>query len=542
MESPDAHDIDSPRLLRWMEENLKEHPELLSSFQALHASEFKYRNILEDLDFGYMEVDEEGVITKVHDRFLAMTGYSRTDLLGRKGELMLDDEGRKRMDEVIDRRQKGESSSYEIPLRHRLGHRIWMLITGAPIRNVKGEVIGSVGIHFDVTERKELELEMQRAAHQEALARQRERKLLMKMSHELRTPINAITGLFHLLDSRGWSDEDLTLWQGAQRAANMLRAAVDDILTLTKLEEGRQTVSLQCVDVVEVTAGLAQMHHLLADQKGLRLECGCRLVNKKRRIDTDKWLQILTNLLGNAIKYTSQGKVVLDIWEEPSRPDWIYAEVSDTGPGIAENQRALVFTPFGSSGELDSANMGSSGLGLSIARELADLMGGSLMLIPTEVGAKFLLELPASTWSGPAKEVARGQDKSVPSWDGSGTRVLMAEDNELNIMYAKALMNQWKVDLTVVSNGREAVQACQRGTFDVVLLDIQMPGMDGMEALAQIRASEGATLHGVPVYMVTAYADEGTRHRALVSGCTGFVAKPFTPNALLEVLSSTKYI
>ncbi|MDA0728576.1 MAG: response regulator [Bacteroidetes bacterium] len=538
MESPDPQGIDSPRLLGWMEENLKEHPALWSSFQALHASEFKYRNILEDLDFGYMEVDEEGNVTKVHDRFLAMTGYTRRDLLGRSGELMLDEEGRRIMDDVIERRQGGESSSYEIPIRHRLGHRIWMLITGAPIRNVKGEVVGSVGIHFDITERKELELEMQRSAHQEALARQRERKLLMKMSHELRTPINAITGLFHLLDSRGWSQEELSLWQGAQRAADMLRTAVDDILTLTKLEEGRQTVSLQCVDVVEVTSGLAQMHHLLADQKGLTLQCGCRLVNKKRRIDTDKWLQILTNLLGNAIKYTSKGDVVLDIWEEPSRPDWIYAEVSDTGPGIAESHRELVFTPFGSSGELDSANMGSSGLGLSIARELAELMGGSLLLMPSEVGSTFLLELPASTWSGPAKEVAQGQDLSVPSWDGTGTRVLMAEDNELNVMYAKALMNQWKVDLTLVSNGQEAVRACRDQTFDVVLLDIQMPVMDGLEALAQIRAAEGSNLHGVPVYMVTAYADEGTRHRALVSGCTGFVAKPFTPTALLEAISS----
>ena len=128
-----------------------------------------------------------------------------------------------------------------------------MLITGAPLRNLRGDVVGSVGIHFDITDRKELELENERALASEAMARQRERDLLMKMSHEIRTPINAINGLFHLLDTRAWSEEEMPLWQGAQNASAMLRVVVDEILHLTKLESGAQVVNKTEVNVVEAT-------------------------------------------------------------------------------------------------------------------------------------------------------------------------------------------------------------------------------------------------------------------------------------------------
>ena len=127
--------------------------------KALQASEFKHRTILEELDLGYMEVNLEGVVTRVHPRFVEITGYQEEDLLGTKGEIMLDEEGLATMDAVVAKRLKGQASSYELPVKHRLGHRIWLLITGAPIRNLEGEVVGSVGIHFDISERKMLELE-----------------------------------------------------------------------------------------------------------------------------------------------------------------------------------------------------------------------------------------------------------------------------------------------------------------------------------------------------------------------------------------------
>ena len=124
-----------------LEENLKGQTEVLDQLQALQASEFKYRTILEELDLGYMEVDLDGVVTHVHPRFVSMTGYRKEDLVGTRGEIMLDDEGRAKMNEVIADRQNGQSSAYELPVKHRLGHRIWLLITGAPIRNLDGKVV-----------------------------------------------------------------------------------------------------------------------------------------------------------------------------------------------------------------------------------------------------------------------------------------------------------------------------------------------------------------------------------------------------------------
>ena len=139
-----------------LEENLRGQTEVLDQLQALRASEFKYRTILEELDLGYMEVDLEGLVTHVHPRFVGITGYRQEDLVGTKGEIMLDEEGRAKMKEVVALRQQGQSSAYELPVKHRLGHRIWLLITGAPIRNLDGEVVGSVGIHFDISEPRSL--------------------------------------------------------------------------------------------------------------------------------------------------------------------------------------------------------------------------------------------------------------------------------------------------------------------------------------------------------------------------------------------------
>ena len=542
METTQPNGAGSPRVLRDLEENLKAQPDMRKAFQALRASERKHRMLLEELELGTMEVDLKGVIVAVHDRFLAMTGYARKDLVGKSGDVLLDDEGRRIMAEALENRKRGVATSYEIPLRHKLGHRIWLLITGAPVRNVQGDVVGSLGIHFDITARKELEVEMQRAMANEALARQRERSLLMKMSHELRTPINAINGLFHLLDSRGWSEEEQVLWHGAQRASAMLRGVVDEVLTLSKLESGTPQVNRHRVNVVEVTSGLAKMNHLLAEQKGLALECACHLKTKNRYLDVDKWLQILTNLLANAIKYTSEGHVTLDIWEEDHRPDWIYAEVRDTGPGIPEEEREAIFTPFGSSGLSDHGGMGSSGLGLSIARELAQLMGGSLLLMPSDVGARFVLEIPAQTWSSEPSDGTSGSAPEVPVWDGSHLHVLLAEDNELNVLVAKALLERWKVACTVVGTGLDALEAMQHATFDAVLLDVQMPNLDGLQTLQRIRSSERAlgVVSPKPVFMVTAYADERTRNSAEQAGCTGFLAKPFSPRDLLAVLQSVR--
>jgi PAS domain S-box-containing protein len=536
-----------------LEENLQGQHGVLQQLKTLQESEFKYRTMVEDLDLGYMEVNLEGVVTKVHPRFLRMTGYAEKDLVGKNGDVMLDAEGRTKMEEVMALRKEGEVTSYEVPIRHRLGHRIWFLITGAPIRNMKGELVGSVGIHFDITERKQLEMETNRALASEAFARKRERNLLMKMSHEIRTPINAINGMFHLMKDVPRSPEQEAFWQGAMRASKMLRQVVDDVLDLSKLEIGKPAVKRTKVNVVEVTSGIAKMHHVLAEEKGIFLNCGCRLEEKRRVIDVDKWLQILTNLLANAIKFTKEGGVTLDIWEDPKRPDWIFAEVADEGPGIPEALRERIFEPFGlghSEGVRDEVRVdaGTSGLGLSIARELARLLGGDLLLMPSLKGARFVLEMPAPIWVEADKDASAGASSDetdrggVPLWDGQGMKVLLAEDNEINVLYAQALFQRWNVEVDVATDGIEALEWMGKRDYDVVLLDVQMPNLDGLATLRRIRSNEraGRVTNGRPVYMVTAFADDETRQEANQAGATGFVTKPFGPQVMLDLLKANR--
>ena len=222
----------------------------------------------------------------------------------------------------------------------------------------------------------------------------------MKMSHEIRTPINAINGMFSLMNNVPRSEEHEAIWQGAIRATAMLRKVVDDVLDLSRLEIGKPSLQQREVDVMEVTSGVAKMHHLLAEEKGIQLECSCDLDETQRVLDVDKWLQILTNLLGNAIKYTEQGTVSLRIRNHESKVDWIVAEVSDEGKGIPKEHHARIFEPFGMLNADDPADehrleAGSTGLGLSISRELARVMHGELALVPQAVGARFQLSIPS---------------------------------------------------------------------------------------------------------------------------------------------------
>ena len=546
MREPHISSSDSSRLLALLEENLSDNLELVEQVRALRASEFKHRTILEELDLGYMEVDLEGVVTHVHPRFLKMTGFSEGELIGTKGEAMLDEEGHARMKEVVEERKSGKSSSYEMPIRHRDGRRMWFLITGAPVREVDGTLVGSVGIHFDITQRKLLELETNRALAAEAYARNRERGLLMKMSHEIRTPINAINGMFSLMNNVPRSEEHEAIWQGAIRATAMLRKVVDDVLDLSRLEIGKPSLQQREVDVMEVTSGVAKMHHLLAEEKGIHLECSCDLDETQRVLDVDKWLQILTNLLGNAIKYTEKGTVSLRIRNHESKVDWIVAEVSDEGRGIPPEHHARIFEPFGMLNADDPADehrleAGSTGLGLSISRELARVMHGELALVPQAVGTRFQLSIPSKTWDNPSQpQGGEGSHvKQVPEWNGAGVRVLLAEDNEINVLYAKALLDKWKVHVDVAPDGHHALDLMEEGRYDVVLLDVQMPHMDGLETLRRIRAGE-RDAERVPqqVFMVTAFADAETREEARVAGSNGFLAKPFAPEELRDVLQS----
>lgn len=530
---------DSSRLISLLEENLPDREDILALANALRESEHKHRSILEDMDLGYMEVDVQGVVTQVHPRFTAMTGYAAEDLLGKNGNVMLDDDGRAIMANILKEREDGRATSYEVPVRHRLGHRIWLLITGAPLRSLSGDVTGSVGIHFDVTKRKEMEMQTNRAMASEALARQRERDLLMKMSHEIRTPINAINGMFHLMNAQARGSDEDALWQGAKRATAMLRQVVDEVLTLTKLEAGSQKVSPQKVDVRELTEGLAKMHFVLAEQSGMQLICTCRLLKTRRVLDADKWIQILTNLLSNAMKYAAVGTVELDIWEETDRPDWIFAEVKDQGQGVSQEMEGRIFEVFGVKDDSSGSGMGSTGLGLAIAKEQALLMGGDLFLMPSDKGARFVLEVPSPTWEKKEKESAEsGGSHSVPDWDGCHLKILVAEDNDLNILYLKALLQKWNVRFDIVRDGLQAIEALKVTPYDAVLLDVQMPEMDGMSALIALRKMDikSRSQLDLPVFMVTAFADDETRRLAMLHGANGFLAKPFSPEAMLNAL------
>ena len=220
--------------------------------------------------------------------------------------------------------------------------------------------------------------------------------------------------------------------------------------------------------------------------------------------------------------------------------------MADEGRGIPLQHQARIFEPFGLLNSDDPASNyrldeGSTGLGLSISRELAHVMQGELKLVSREIGSCFRLEVPAETWEVPTeKRVDDDTANQVPKWDGSGTSVLLAEDNNINVMYAVALLKKWNVEVDVASDGLEALKLLKRRQYDVILLDVQMPNLDGLETLRRIRAQDkSAQSDSQRVFMVTAFADSDTRDAATLAGASGFLAKPFSPLELLSVLTTS---
>ena len=361
-----------------------------------------------------------------------------------------------------------------------------------------------------------------------ASANQAKSTFLATMSHELRTPMNGVLGMAHMM-----ARSDLSPGQRAQldvitASADNLLVLLNDILDLSKIEAGKIVLETVNFDLAEQLARLVELHRAGASDKGL-------ILNLNVAADTPRYVcgdptrvrQILSNLLSNAVKFTAEGEVSLSV--EAGAQGLIF-RVTDTGCGIPEAARTRLFSPFEQADEAITRRFGGTGLGLSISRHLARLMGGELELEQsTPLGSSFRLQLtlheapplaPAST--AEAVEV-------VP------LKVLVAEDNPQNQAVAAAFLDAAGAETVMVGDGLEALAALETEHFDLVLMDVHMPNMNGLEAVAAIRArSLGA---GAPIVALTADAMSGDKERYLAAGFDNHLAKPMRPDEFVGMLA-----
>ena len=361
---------------------------------------------------------------------------------------------------------------------------------------------------------------------------------LANMSHEIRTPFHGLMGMLSLLRGTGLTPRQIDYLRTATESADHLLAILNDILDKSQLESGRMSLALAPLDLRALLRDVEALMRPQATAKHLALHIDAEPAVPERILaDARRVKQVLFNLLSNAIKFSDRGAVVLDVRctaDAQGKPELDFV-VTDTGVGMDEATVARLFTRFAQADPTPSRRHGGTGLGLEISRELARLMGGDILVRsrPGE-GSAFTLRMPAVPASaGNARSAAAGPPREAVA---RPLRVLVAEDHPVNRQYMAALLENMGHDAHFASNGAEAVQAARDGSFDVVLMDLHMPELDGYGATLAIRALTDAARSTVPIVALTADAFDETRARCLVAGMNDFLTKPVSPQKLATSL------
>jgi CheY-like chemotaxis protein len=365
---------------------------------------------------------------------------------------------------------------------------------------------------------------------------------IANMSHEIRTPLNSVLALTQLLREGVAGplvpDQRRYLEVIERNGQNLLRL-INDILDLSRIEAGRLEMDIQDVPLGPTLAEVVASLSPLAQKK--ELELAVRLPDPPPRVrgDVDRLRQILTNLVGNAIKFTEAGMVQVTA---EARDGEVAIHVVDTGVGISEADVGKVFREFFQVDQTLARRQGGTGLGLPIAIRLARLMGGDITVssVPGS-GSRFSLTLPraperaAAVGGGlPHRTTPTGragiEGPSAPGSDGRLPLVLLVEDNEDNLFTLRQVLTRLPIEIATATSGRQAIESCRRTLPDLIVMDVQMPGMSGLQTTGAIRALRGGA--DVPIVALTAQAMKGDRERILAAGCDDYLAKPVDPKAL----------
>ncbi|WP_353207077.1 PAS domain S-box protein [Sphingorhabdus sp.] len=509
------------------------------SDQRLRDQQFYTRSLIESNIDALMTTDPAGIITDVNKQIEALTGSTRDELIGAPFKDCFTDPNRA---EAGIKRVLNEKSitDYELTARARDGTQTMVSYNATTFYDRNRTLQGVFAAARDVTERTRFEQELQLAKAAAESASRTKSDFLASMSHEIRTPMNAIMGISDLLAKTSLTPEQDKYVQIFRRSGDNLLNLINDILDLSKVEAAQldleQTGFLlgdHVEKVIEIILPRAQEKNL-----DLRCEIAPGVCNELVG-DPARLRQVLLNLLGNAIKFTDTGEVLLTVepYQIYAGPNALRFTVSDTGIGIEGDKLTSVFERFAQADSSTTRRFGGSGLGLTISKQLVELMGGRIWAT-SEIGkgSFFGFIVPFETWTEDKRLVNMPTDANTDT-PLQPLRILMAEDGPDNCTIALAYLADTPYQVDVAETGVIACEMFKVGHYDLVLMDRQMPIMDGLTATRNLRAWESANGRTpVPIIALTASALKGDRETCLAAGCTAYLTKPIKQDVLLQAI------
>ena len=497
----------------------------------LRASEKQFRLLAEALPQIVWMCDPAGNNLYTNDNWTEYTGLSKEESLGKGwSRAFHDDELESLLRSWENAARNGSVFSLECRLRRTDGSYGWCLNRGVPMMEEKGTILKWFGTCTDIQTLKDKEQQLQLAKDKAEVANKTKSEFLANMSHEIRTPLNGIMGMLQLMRGSNPNVEQKEFTDIALQSSKRLLRLLSDILDLSQVESGALEIKNEAFNLVDTVNSAVHLFDPIASQKGIALEVAIDPnIPESLLGDSLRLQQILSNFLGNAFKFTEKGVVAVNVYllpvMKPGRISVLFS-VSDTGIGIPDDILALIFQPFSQAETGLTRRFQGAGLGLTICQRLVTLMDGSIA-VETEEGKGTACHFSIPFERGGQKENLPIIPIETPSPGLGPLHILLAEDEDVNAFAVKQALEKSGHTVVLAETGKSCIEILAEQDFDLILMDIQMPGMDGIEATKTIRNNSmfGAKAE-IPIIAITAYAMDGDKEKFLAAGMDGYIAKP----------------
>ena len=502
----------------------------ITEVKAAEAEVKRLSLVISKSDNAVIIADAKGDIKWVNKGFEKVSGYTLEEIKGTHGEQLR--KGKKtglNVESALFKKMANthDSVSYEARNFRKNGEEYWTITTLTPIFDDLGQLESVIAIDSDITHKKEAErqiIKAKRAAEESAKAKE---LFLANMSHEIRTPMNAIMGIIQLLRDTEMTVDQMDYLKSMEFSGENLLRIINDVLDLSKIESGKMSIEKVPFNINEIVGNTFHSMEYKADEKGIKLIR--KIAHNVPEIivgDPVRINQILMNLLSNAIKFTKKGSVTLEVKPSKIEKETVNLKfiVKDTGIGISEDVQGIIFDDFEQANKEATRKYGGTGLGLSIVKRLVELQNGSISFKSKKnKGSTFIVNLQYKISKGHSSQDESEKKTKAKNKMLEGKTALIVEDNALNQMVANKFLKTLSMIPTIANNGIEAIDFLSQNTYDIILMDIQMPKMDGYETTKNIREKLKSD---IPILAMTAHAIGKEKQKCIAAGMNDYISKP----------------